>query len=83
MESFFGAVKSEFFCPDKFGSLEELQIAMDGYSRYCNQDRIKLKSSGLSPVDFRKRFTSIRSKSVANRPTFGGSSIFLTVKSVF
>jgi putative transposase len=58
MESFFGTLKSEFFYLNKFSSLEELQTGLDEYIGYYNQDRIKLKLKGLSPIDYRMRFAS-------------------------
>ena len=58
MESFFGTLKSEFFYLNSFSSIEELQLGLDDYIQYYNQDRIKLKLKGLSPIDFRMRFAS-------------------------
>jgi putative transposase len=56
MESFFGTLKSEFYYLEKFRSVEELQTGIEGYIRYYNHDRIKLKLDGLSPVEYRLRF---------------------------
>ena len=58
MESFFGTLKSEFFYLNTFSSLEELQVGIDEYIEYYNQDRIKLKLKGLSPIDYRMQFAS-------------------------
>ena len=58
MESFFGTLKSEFSYLNNFSSLEELQTGLDHYIHYYNQDRIKLKLKGLSPIDYRRRFAS-------------------------
>lgn len=58
MESFFGTLKSEFFYLNTFSSIEELQVGIDEYIEYYNQDRIKLKLDGLSPIDYRMRFSS-------------------------
>ena len=58
MESFFGTLKSEFFYLNTFNSIEELQVGIDEYIEYYNQDRIKLKLVGLSPIDYRMRFAS-------------------------
>ena len=55
MESFFGTLKSEYFHLNKFGSLEELETGLRGYIRYYNQDRIRLKLNGLSPIEYRQR----------------------------
>ena len=56
MESFFGTLKSEFFYLNNFSSLEELKTGLNEYIKYYNQDRIKLKLKGLSPIDYRMRF---------------------------
>ena len=58
MESFFGTLKSEFFYLNTFSSIEELQVGIDEYIEYYNQNRIKLKLDGLSPIDYRMRFSS-------------------------
>lgn len=58
MESFFGTLKSEYFHLNKFSSLEELEVGLRGYIRYYNQDRIRLKLDGLSPIEYRHRFSS-------------------------
>jgi len=53
MESFFGTLKAEFFHLNRFESIEQLQAGIRQYIRYYNQDRIKLKLKGLSPVQYR------------------------------
>lgn len=53
MESFFGVLKTEFFYLKKFTSIEELQAGLVEYIRYYNNNRIKLKLKGLSPVQYR------------------------------
>jgi len=53
MESFFGVLKSEFFYPNKFDSVDALRDALTDYIHYYNHDRIKLKLKGLSPVQYR------------------------------
>ncbi|WP_425048964.1 IS3 family transposase [Pseudomonas juntendi] len=53
MESFFGTLKSEFFYPQRFKSVEELKAGLDEYIHYYNHDRIKLKLNGMSPVKYR------------------------------
>ena len=53
MESFFGVLKTEFIYPNKFTSIEDLQARLSEYIRYYNNDRIKLKLKGLSPVQYR------------------------------
>jgi putative transposase len=53
MESFFGTLKSEFFYPNRFESIEALQAGIKDYIHYYNHHRIKLKLKGLSPVMYR------------------------------
>ena len=53
MESFFATLKSEFFYLNKFGSVESLQDGVVDYINYYNNDRIRLKLKGLSPVQYR------------------------------
>ena len=55
IESFFGTLKAEYFHLSTFGSLEDLEAGLRGYIRYYNQDRIRLKLNGLSPIDYRQR----------------------------
>jgi putative transposase len=58
MESFFGTLKSEFFYLNKFSSYEELKKGLSEYIHYYNNDRIKLKLKGLSPVQYRNQSIS-------------------------
>ncbi|MDH4555858.1 hypothetical protein E8F11_11860 [Pseudomonas sp. BN417] len=53
MESFFGTLKSEFFYLSKFNSPNELEAGPRDYIHYYNHSRIRLKQSGLSPVEYR------------------------------
>lgn len=53
MENFFGTLKSEYFHLNNFSSLEELEAGLRGYIRHYNQDRIRLKLNGLSPLEYR------------------------------
>jgi len=53
IESFFGTLKSEFFYLNKFSSLDQLQAGIENYIHYYNNDRIKMKLKGLSPVQYR------------------------------
>ena len=56
MESFFAVLKSEYFYLNKFKDIEELEKGLVQYIRYYNDDRIKLKLNGMSPVQFREQF---------------------------
>lgn len=55
MESFFGTLKSEFFYLKTFDSIERLEAGLMEYIRYYNEDRIRLKLKGLSPVKYREQ----------------------------
>lgn len=52
MQSFFAALKSEFFYLNKFNSFEELETGLKHYIQYYNHERIKLKLKELSPVQY-------------------------------
>jgi transposase InsO family protein len=53
MESFFSILKSELFYLEKFDSIACLKREIVSYIDYYNNDRIKLKLNGLSPVKYR------------------------------
>ena len=53
MESFFATLKSEFFHPNRFDSIDSLRDGVEDYIRYYNIDRIRMKLKGLSPVQYR------------------------------
>ena len=48
MENFFGIVKSQ-----NFKSIEEFSRELKYYIEYYNNDRIKVKLKGMSPVKYR------------------------------
>lgn len=53
MENFFGLLKSELLYLREFKSLEEFRKELEKYIYYYNNDRIKGKLKGLSPVQYR------------------------------
>jgi len=57
MESFFGTLKSELYYLKKFDSITALKKDIINYIDYYNNDRIKLKLKGLSPVKYRTQAT--------------------------
>jgi putative transposase len=57
MESFFAILKSEYFHLNKFTSVEQLKQGLTEYIRYYNNDRIKMKLNGLSPVQYRTQLS--------------------------
>lgn len=50
MESFLGALKSEFYYTKKFTDVEDFIEELKEYIWYYNHERIKTKLKGLSPV---------------------------------
>lgn len=56
MESFFAVLKTECFYTQTFNSIEELKKQIDEYIHYYNNDRIKVKLGGLSPIQYRLQF---------------------------
>jgi putative transposase len=55
MESFFAILKTEYFHRNKFTSFEQLRKGIAKYIKYYNEERIKTKLGGLSPIEFRLR----------------------------
>ena len=53
MENFFGLLKSELLYLRKFSSMAEFVSELKKYIDYYNNDRIKIKLNGMSPVAFR------------------------------
>lgn len=58
MESFFAVLKTEFFYLQKFSSIDELKKGLVKYIRYYNNERIKMKLNGLSPVQYRTQIAA-------------------------
>lgn len=55
MENFFGLLKKEMFYGHEFADTDELICDIESYIDYYNNDRIKLKLNGLSPVKYRTK----------------------------
>jgi putative transposase len=53
IESFFATLKSELFYIQEFKSYESLRQGIIEYIHYYNNDRIKQKLKGLSPIQYR------------------------------
>lgn len=53
MENFFGILKSEMFYKQKFKSINELCREIVAYIKYYNEERIKSRLDGLSPIQYR------------------------------
>ena len=53
MENFFGIMKSELLYLQKFKDMEHFKRELKKYIHYYNNDRIKLRLKGKSPVQYR------------------------------
>ena len=53
MENFFGLLKSELLYLKKFKSMDHFKSELIEYIEYYNNERIKSKLKGLSPVEYR------------------------------
>ena len=52
-ENFFGHFKEEFLRQQRFTNMSEFKTELDKYIHWFNNDRIRLKLKGLSPVQYR------------------------------
>ncbi|RNB78755.1 IS3 family transposase, partial [Brevibacillus fluminis] len=53
IENFFGILKSEFLYMQEFENVEHFKQELAKYIDYYNNQRIKIKLKGLSPVQYR------------------------------
>ena len=53
MENFFGILKQEIYYGEELLSYHELKQKIEKYIDYYNNDRIKAKLAGLSPIQYR------------------------------
>ena len=60
MENFFGLMKSELLYLQQWDSVEQFKKELIRYIHYYNNDRIKLRLNGKSPVQYRALFQSKR-----------------------
>ena len=58
MENFFGIMKEELLYLQEWDSIDRFKIELRKYIRYHNNDRIKLRLKGKSPVQYRALFQS-------------------------
>ena len=56
MENFFGIMKSELLYPGNYTSSEVFKKDLIEYIEYYNNERIKLRLNGMSPVQYRTQF---------------------------
>ena len=62
MENFFGLMKSELLYPKKYTSVPQFIKDLDEYMYYYNNERIKLRLNGLSPVQYREAYITLNNK---------------------
>ena len=57
MENFFGLLKTELFYgfEDQYKDIDELRQAIEEYIYYYNNDRIKSRLKGLTPIEYRNQ----------------------------
>ena len=53
MENFFGILKQEMYYGVEFKSYDKLISEIKKYIKWYNEDRIKIKLNGMSPVMYR------------------------------
>ena len=53
MENFFGLLKQEMYYGEALCTFEELKKKIELYIDYYNNERIKQKLAGMSPVQYR------------------------------
>ncbi len=58
MENFFGLMKNELLYLREWDSIEQFKDELIKYIDYYNNDRIKLRLKGKSPVKYRALFQS-------------------------
>lgn len=59
MENFFSLLKQEMYYGEQLISYEALQKKIEKYISYYNNDRIKQKLAGMSPVNYRKQTSQL------------------------
>jgi putative transposase len=59
MESFFAVLKSEFYYLNKFASVAAFKAGLTEYITYYNNERIKTRLNGLSPVQYRAQLQAV------------------------
>ncbi|MFJ8514483.1 IS3 family transposase, partial [Lysinibacillus xylanilyticus] len=59
MENFFGILKQEMYYGEVLISYEELKKKIERYIDYYNNERIKQKLTGMSPVKYRTQASQL------------------------
>ena len=57
MENFFGLLKTEMYYDqeDEYKTIDDLIKAIEDYIYYYNNDRIKSRLKGLTPIEYRNQ----------------------------
>lgn len=55
IESFFNLLKREYLKRVSFDSISKLQVGINHYINWFNNDRISMNKNGLSPVEYRRQ----------------------------
>ena len=53
MENFFGILKQEMYYGEEFKNYNDLKNEIEKYIKWYNEDRIKTRLNGMSPVMYR------------------------------
>jgi putative transposase len=61
IENFFGLLKTECWYHEEYEDTEHLRRAVEEYIHYYNNERIKVKLHGLSPIQYRTQAMSAAS----------------------
>ncbi len=59
MENFFGLLKQEMYNGEELLSYNALKQKIEVYIEYYNNERIKQKLAGMSPVQYRKHTSQL------------------------
>src|SRR5699024_9755386 len=71
MENFFGIMKQEMYYGVVYESFEALEYAVKEYISYYNNQRIKEKLTGMSPIEYRKQTSRECKLNCVSRSAYG------------
>lgn len=58
MENFFSILKQEMYYGKIFKSFDELKTAIESFTTYYNEERMKERLNWLSPIEYRRTHTN-------------------------
>ena len=64
MENFFGLMKNELLYVNHYDSVEEFEKELKQYIWWYNNNRIKLRLKGMSPVQYRAQYYKDLNKNI-------------------